>query len=140
MKTEISAGGLIVRKKGKRWHILLVKDRNDSWTFPKGKIEDGESRQKTAEREISEEVGLHNLTCIKSLPPIHYWYRRNGLVSKTVYYFVFRYDGEEIPVGQIEEGIKNPTWMTLRHALSVAGYPETNHRLLLCVEAITSIL
>ena len=140
MKTEISAGGLIVRKKGKSWQILLVKDRGDSWTFPKGKIEEGESRQKTAEREISEEVGLHALTCIKSFSPIHYWYRRNGLVSKTVYYFMFRYDGNEMPVGQIEEGIKNPTWMTFRRALPIVGYPETNYRLLERVHAITSIL
>lgn len=140
MKTEISAGGLIVRKRGKRWQILLIKDKKDYWTFPKGKIEEGESKRTTANREISEEVGLNGLIFVKALRPIHYWYRRDGLVSKTVHYFIFRYDGDETPVGQDEEGIHDPTWTSFSKAIKIIGYPESAMPLLLQTQAFLSTI
>ncbi len=35
MKKEISAGGVIVRKKARGWEVLLIKDMKSNWTFPK---------------------------------------------------------------------------------------------------------
>jgi 8-oxo-(d)GTP phosphatase len=54
-----SAGGIIFRK-GK---IALVKQRARSgglrWTFPKGKVDRGETIRDAAMREVREESGLH---------------------------------------------------------------------------------
>lgn len=130
MKTEVSAGGLIVRKFRSGWQILLIKDRTGAWTFPKGKIEKGETRREAAVREIAEEVGLHDLHYIASLPRLHYIYKRNGSVDKTVYYYVYRYDAEKKPIGQKEEGISDPTWTFIDEALDVIGYPQSNRPLL----------
>lgn len=62
-KTE-SAGGVVVNKKGR---VLVVNQRGNSWSLPKGHIEPGESRLEAAIREIGEESGLQRLTLIKDL-------------------------------------------------------------------------
>jgi 8-oxo-dGTP diphosphatase len=38
--------------------VLVHRDRYDDWSFPKGKLERGESYQAAAVREVAEETGL----------------------------------------------------------------------------------
>lgn len=130
MKTEISAGGIIVRSTKGHWEVLILQDMNDAWTFPKGKLEPGEKPEAAACREIKEEVGLNNLTLLKKLPVSRYMYQKNGLISKTVHYFIFKSKGGEPIVDQTEEGIHNAKWMPLDDALLAIGYKETNLPLL----------
>jgi 8-oxo-dGTP pyrophosphatase MutT (NUDIX family) len=140
MKSEISAGGLILRNTPNGWEILRIRDRSGAWTFPKGKIEDGETLEETAVREISEEVGLHQLTFLGTLTPLHYIYTRNGQVDKTVHYFVFEYTGTAEPVGQKEEGIQEPTWVLLDTAHVDIGYPDSNNPLIIETRKIVAEL
>ncbi len=130
MKTEISAGGIIVRKKSAGWQVLLMRDMNESWTFPKGVIEKNEKPQDAAKREILEEVGLGNVKLLKKLSPILYMYKRNGLISKTVYYFLFKHSGYGMPKAQREEGISEATWVSFPKAERIIGYAKTNTNLL----------
>jgi 8-oxo-dGTP diphosphatase len=56
MTAEIKAGGGLVVRDGS---ILLVhRPQYDDWTFPKGKLEPGESWEDAAVREVEEETGL----------------------------------------------------------------------------------
>lgn len=126
MKTELSAGGIIVRKKGKEWHALLIRDMNGNWTFPKGLVEKGEDVLACAKREIAEEAGITDVSFLSPLQPIHYMYQRNGLVSKTVQYFLFTSDGDQAPTGQKEEGISEVRWVPMDEAAKIIGYPKTN--------------
>jgi mutator protein MutT len=130
MKTEYSAGGIIIRKFRTSWQVLLIRDMNSVWTFPKGKIETGETPRRAAVREIAEEVGLTDLSYRKKLQTIHYTYKRNGIIEKTVEYFLFEYSGKERPVCQKEEGISEAKWVSINSAKSLVGYPETNAMLL----------
>ena len=51
-----AAGGIIVRDGS----VLLVhRPKYDDWSFPKGKLEEGESWEEGAVREVEEETGLH---------------------------------------------------------------------------------
>ena len=51
-----AAGGIIVRDGA----VLLVhRPKYDDWSFPKGKLEAGESWEDGAVREVEEETGLH---------------------------------------------------------------------------------
>jgi 8-oxo-dGTP diphosphatase len=53
-----AAGGLVLRD----GEVLLVhRPRYDDWTFPKGKVEDGETDEACALREVLEETGLRCL-------------------------------------------------------------------------------
>lgn len=57
-RKEYSAGGIVIDENKK---VLLIEVRNLSgavvWTFPKGHIEQGESPEKAALREVLEETG-----------------------------------------------------------------------------------
>lgn len=61
-RITIAAGGIIWRTSTSRTggvEILLIhRPTYDDWTFPKGKVDPGETLQQTAVREIAEETGL----------------------------------------------------------------------------------
>ncbi len=63
IKTE-SAGGVIINSQNK---ILIVKQKSNSYSFPKGHLEPGEDHLTAAKREIFEETGISTLTLIKKL-------------------------------------------------------------------------
>ncbi len=130
MKTEVSAGGIVVRTHRGDWDVLLVQDMNDVWTFPKGLVEKTEDYEGAAVREIREEVGLTHLKLLTKLPLIRYMYQKDGLISKTVHYFLFHMTGTQKIVEQKEEGIHYATWKPIDDALKIIGYPETNKPLL----------
>lgn len=58
MNYEYSAGGLILRKIDNQLQVLLVEHRDNTYVFPKGHIEAGETPPAAAAREIQEETGL----------------------------------------------------------------------------------
>ena len=54
-----AAGALVWREKGGDLQVLLVhRPRYDDWSFPKGKLESGESLCACAVREVAEETGV----------------------------------------------------------------------------------
>ena len=59
-----SAGGIVLGPDGK---IVLVCQRGNSWSFPKGHVEDGELPLDAAKREIFEETGIMDAEFIKEL-------------------------------------------------------------------------
>ena len=50
-----AAGGIVVRD---RCVLLVHRPKYDDWSFPKGKLEDGETWEEAALREVEEESGL----------------------------------------------------------------------------------
>ena len=70
---ERSCGAVVYRNIGGTIRYLLIKNRRSSnWSFPKGHVEDGETLEETAIREVREEAGIR----IKIFP---------GFVSKSQY-------------------------------------------------------
>ncbi|MGZ8585914.1 MAG: NUDIX hydrolase [Actinomycetota bacterium] len=54
-----AAGGIVVRGDGDERRIVLVhRPKYDDWSFPKGKLHDGEPEMVAALREVEEETGL----------------------------------------------------------------------------------
>jgi 8-oxo-dGTP pyrophosphatase MutT (NUDIX family) len=55
---SLAAGGLLLRGTGGQREIALVhRAKYDDWTLPKGKLEDAESPEAAALREVREETG-----------------------------------------------------------------------------------
>jgi 8-oxo-dGTP diphosphatase len=54
-----AAGGVVMRKGPQATEIAVVhRPRYDDWSFPKGKLDTGESFEEAALREVREETGL----------------------------------------------------------------------------------
>ena len=103
-----AAGGIIVRDGS----VLLVhRPKYDDWSFPKGKLEAGESWEDGAVREVEEETGLHcavgELVGSTSYPVLQ--------GPKEVRYFRMTCDGE----ARAQNEIDDVRWVPLAEARDV---------------------
>jgi len=96
IKKEISAGGIVYKKKGNETFWLICQhSQHKGWVFPKGLVGDhnpDETKETAALREVNEEGGVK--TKIVNPNPIvtHYQYMWGGkLIKKTVYYYLMEY-------------------------------------------------
>lgn len=122
---EATAGGVIYRYgESGRLEILLVADHFNRWTIPKGHIEEGETAQETAIREIGEEAGVHQLEPICWLGKIHFRYRREDilvLMSTQIYLFRALGDTDDIQKEDWMNGIK---WFSYEDAVEIIAYRD----------------
>jgi 8-oxo-dGTP pyrophosphatase MutT (NUDIX family) len=84
-----SAGGLVVRGP----HILLISTQaGRRWQLPKGHIEEGETAEQAAIREVREETGVTGRV-VAPLQGVEYWFIERGLrrIHKQVDYFLLDY-------------------------------------------------
>lgn len=65
MKQTYSAGGIVLNNQGK---VLVVNQNGNSWSLPKGHIDEGEDALTAAAREIKEESGVSHLRLVRKLP------------------------------------------------------------------------
>ena len=66
------------------------------WSLPKGHIEQGETAEQTAIREVAEETGIHGHV-LAALGSIDYWFVTEGRrVHKTVHHYLLRFSGGEL--------------------------------------------
>lgn len=63
-KKTKSAGGVVLNDKGE---VLVVSQHGNSWSLPKGHIDEGEEALTAAKREVFEESGVDQLEFIKEL-------------------------------------------------------------------------
>lgn len=104
----IAGGGKVYNEKGK---VLFIY-RNDKWDLPKGRVEDNESIEEGAIREVEEETGVKGLTITKPLDTTYHIFKRNGRYKiKITYWFEMYtiYDGELKP--ETTEGITKVKWL-----------------------------
>ena len=124
---EVSCGGLVLKNAPKK--ILMVQVKNlkgeTVWTFPKGHVEEGESPEQTALREVLEETGWTCEVRDESRPfeKVEYFFmREKQLIKKKVVWFLMS------PVAKTGEPdwdeVKQVRWMSLEAAAKVIQYPS----------------
>ena len=91
-KTATSAGAIIMREVEGELKIALAQHQRSvkTWVIPKGHVEEGESIEQAALREIYEEAGLDNVQLIRHLGTIlRTSVKINGdVVNKTIHFFL----------------------------------------------------
>ena len=133
---EPTAGGIVFRHGEKGVEILLIQDAKDRWTIPKGHIEEGESAQQTARREIGEEAGLSQVDILGWLGKIHFRYRRiDKLVLMTTQIYLVRAKGDTNAI-QKEEWMNGIKWFSFQDALDAIEYEDIGKLMLLAMKRI----
>lgn len=94
---EISSGGVIYRHVDGTIEVALTQtSRGPMWCLPKGRVEDSETLEEAAVREVREETGLTGRIA-QALRPIEYTYQARGedgdrtSVAKTVHFFLMEF-------------------------------------------------
>lgn len=83
--TVLAAGVLCWRTAAAGVELLMVhRPKYDDWSFPKGKLEDGESLPECAVRELAEETGVEAVLG-RALPSVRYL-DQNGAVKQSSYW------------------------------------------------------
>ncbi|MGO4247328.1 NUDIX domain-containing protein [Paenarthrobacter sp. RAF54_2] len=114
----VAAGAIPWRiQKGALEVLLIHRPRYDDWSWPKGKLDDGETVPQCAVREVHEEIGLNSSLGVP-LPPIHY-HVSAGL--KVVHYWAMRVNGEQLrPDGKEVDSVM---WCSPDRAASFLSNP-----------------
>jgi ADP-ribose pyrophosphatase YjhB (NUDIX family) len=125
---EVSAGGLVVDSTGKLGLLIGRRDLKDAtgkrilWSLPKGHIEEGETPEEAALREVQEETGIVSVI-EKSLGVIDFWFMAGGKrIHKTVHHFMFKETGGLLAAQESE--VDEVGWFPLADIVGLLAYPD----------------
>ena len=111
---ERSCGAIVFRKINDDYRYLVIKNKRSAhWSFPKGHVEEGESDEETALREVLEESGLH----IEIIPGFITTseYLIQGKVEKTVNIYVAKTSDTNTKIQESE--IEDYSWLSYEQAI-----------------------
>jgi len=135
---EHSAGFVVFRRRNDALEVLLIRSSEHSyWGFPKGIVDEGETDEEAARRELMEETGLFNIRVVPNFKTTdRYFYQREGKrIFKTVTFYA-----AELLSGEVKLSYEHSDYMwvspeeafrlikfgslreVLRQALGAVGY------------------
>ena len=126
---ETSAGGLVVDgiDGPRETQVAALIGRVDRrgrmlWSLPKGHIEQGETAEQTAIREVAEETGIQGHV-LAALGSIDYWFVTEGRrVHKTVHHYLMRFSGGELCDEDVE--VTEVAWVPVEELPDRLAYAD----------------
>jgi 8-oxo-dGTP diphosphatase len=122
---QISAGGVAVRRKDSEPVIAIVSVKPKlRWQLPKGIVDEGESPQVTAVREVREEAGVET-DLIKLIETIEYWYRsvkygKPVRYHKFVHFYLLEYKSGN--VSDHDHEVEEARWVSFDEAIEMLDF------------------
>ncbi|NOT49232.1 MAG: NUDIX hydrolase [Acidobacteria bacterium] len=119
---QVSAGGVAYRAdNGKVEIAIILTTPEHRWQLPKGIIDEGETPEQAALREVREEAGI-DTELSDELDRTEYWFtaERDGARSrfhKYVHWFLLRYTGGD--VGDHDHEVEEARWVEVGEALKM---------------------
>lgn len=123
METQ-SAGGVVISPNKA---ILLVNQKSNSWSLPKGHIEVNESAIDAAKREIYEESGVSDLTLIMALGTYsRYKIAKSGGedLSEMKHITLFLFKTNQMDLNPIDKDHPMAKWCSISEAISLLTHPK----------------
>lgn len=125
---EVSAGGLVIDFSGTKGLLIGRYDQKDAsrekllWSLPKGHIEEGETPEQAAIREVAEETGIDS-EISRELGVIDFWFMASGKrIHKTVHHYLFKEVGGVLKPQESE--VDEARWFPLEEIVSLLAYPD----------------
>ncbi|MBC7419033.1 MAG: NUDIX domain-containing protein [Pedobacter sp.] len=108
MEKIIAAGGIVENEEKE---ILLI-FRRGKWDLPKGKLDEGETIEECAVREVEEETGLRSVQLGELIDvSLHNYVEKGKDIEKETYWYAMKVEGEQHLVAQAEEDIVDIKWV-----------------------------
>ena len=103
-----AGGGLVFNEKKEMLFIF----RHGKWDLPKGKLDEGETIEQCAVREVEEETGLKNIDLKKNIIITYHTYDEGGKhILKESYWFEMHVSGAQKLIPQTTEDINEAKWV-----------------------------
>ena len=114
-----AAGGLVIRRQGGALQLAVVhRPVHQDWSFPKGKLEVGETLEEAARREVEEETGL-SCRLIRFVGHTEY-VDRKGRPKVVAYWVMEATGGSFTPNFEVDQ----LRWIGLEEAAGLLTYPR----------------
>ena len=151
MIREFSAGGVVVRRMKHRWWIAAIEPqgrrspaskpapRESVLALPKGAVDEGETPEQTALREVHEETGV-TAEVVAKLKDIKYYYIRSWgdhqRVFKIVSFYIAAYKSGRLGniSPEMRKEVRRALWIPLEDAAKELSYPGERDVAKLAVE------
>lgn len=122
---QISAGGAAFRQNGADFEVAVVSVKPKMrWQLPKGVIDEGETPEQGALREVREEAGIE-AEIVEKIETIEYWYFgfKNGervRFHKFVHFFLMKYVAGD--VADHDHEVAEARWVKPDEALKMLAF------------------
>lgn len=118
-----AAGGLVMNENDE---VLMI-FRRGHWDLPKGKLDEGETIENCAIREVQEETGLQDVTLIKPLVITYHTYEESGhhILKDSHWYLMTAHSSQRLVPEEVEQ-ISEIKWVSKTEAIEIAKntYPS----------------
>jgi 8-oxo-dGTP pyrophosphatase MutT (NUDIX family) len=122
---QVSAGGVAFRWKDVDPEVVIVRVKPKlRWQLPKGIVDEGETPQVTAVREVREEAGVQT-ELIKLIETIEYWYRsvkygKPVRYHKFVHFYLLQYKSGEVL--DHDQEVEEARWVSIDEAMELLEF------------------
>ena len=122
---EQKAGALIYARKDDEIYFALVHDIFGYWTLSKGGVDEGETAEQTAVREIKEEVNL-DITIVGTVGQSEYIasHPQKGKIRKKVTFFLAESPFVPVTLQNQSGGLDDARWFTIAEVAGLKMYDD----------------
>lgn len=105
---HVAGGGLVINEHNE----MLMIFRRGAWDLPKGHLDDGETIEQCAVREVQEETGLQNVELKNFLTTTYHSYHQGTHhIMKESHWFIMNSSVDEPLIPQTDEDIDTIEWV-----------------------------